>query len=338
MDPATEGVQLDRVLRTSMKAVRYDRYGSPDVLRLEEIERPMVGDDEVEIRVRAASVNPYEWHFMRGEPFPMRARAGWARPKDTRLGVDLAGVVTAVGGSVRDFKPGDEVFGAGKGAYAEYGIAPERHLALKPTNVSFEQAAAVPIAAFTAIQGLRDCGRIQSGQKVLINGAAGGVGTYAVQLAKYWGAEVTGVCSTRNVEMVGLIGADQVIDYTKDDFTHSADRYDLIFDMIGNHSLSKCRRVLASDGTFVMIGGRAGRWFRPIDRVLLVSLVSRFASQTLVTCSALWSKDDLLLMQQLMETGQVMSVIDRTYPLNQVPEAIRYVEAGHARGKVVITI
>ena len=331
------GAQVENV-RTTMKGVVYSSYGSPDVLRLEETDRPEVGEDEVEIRVRAASVNPYEWHFMRGEPLPMRARAGWRRPKDPRIGVDMAGVVSAVGRSVTGFKPGDEVFGAGKGAFAEYGIAPEHHLAHKPVNVSFEQAAAVPIAAFTAIQGLRDCARIQSGQKVLINGAAGGVGTYAVQLAKMWGADVTAVCSTPNVEMVGSIGADQVIDYTKDDFTQGPDRYDLVFDMIGNHSLSECRRVLASDGTFVMIGGRAGRWFRPIDRVLLIAAVSRFVSQTMLTCSASWSKDDLLLMQQLMETGQVVSVIDRTYPLNQVPDAIRYVEAGHARGKVVITI
>jgi NADPH:quinone reductase-like Zn-dependent oxidoreductase len=323
----------------TMHAIVYRRYGSPDVLELQEVDRPVVGDDDVLVRVRAASVNPYDWHFMRGEPFIARPQLGGLRkPKATRLGVDVAGEVVAVGNNVREFGLGDEVFGACTGAFAEYAIARESSLVLKPTNVTFEQAGAVALAAFTAIQGLRDWGQIRPGQKVLINGAAGGVGTFAVQLAKVWGAEVTGVCSTPNVEMVRSIGADHVVDYTQNDFTRGRQRYDLMLDIIGNHSLSKCRRVLTPQGTFVMIGGPKGRWIRPLDRILKALVLFPFVSQKMVSRTAAWSKEDLVLMHELMEAGKVISVIDRTYPLSEVPEAIRYLEEGHAQGKVVITV
>ena len=320
-----------------MQAIVYDRYGPPEVLELRRIDRPPVADDGVLIRVRAASVNPYEWHFMRGEPYLARLEMG-LRPKPGPLGVDVAGTVETVGSNVTEFQPGDEVFGTCDGALAEFAIGTESSLASKPANVTFEQAGAVGIAAFTAIQCLRDFGKVQSGQKVLINGAAGGVGTFAVQLAKAWGAEVTGVCSTRNVEMVRSIGAEHVIDYTRDDFTTSGQRYDLMLDMIGNQSLSRCRRVLSPKGTFVMVGGQSGRWIRPMDRVFKTLLLASFVSQKLVLGRAVWRKEDLLVMKELMEAGQVTTVIDRTYPLSQVAEAIRYLEGGHAQGKVVITL
>ncbi|HSJ83181.1 MAG TPA: NAD(P)-dependent alcohol dehydrogenase [Acidimicrobiia bacterium] len=320
-----------------MKAIVYHRYGSPEVLELQEVAKPVVEDDGVLIRVRAASINPYEWHYMRGEPYLARLQMG-LKPKTGRLGVDVAGMVEAVGRNVTLLQPGAEVFGTCDGALAEYAVGSESSLVSKPANVSFEQAGAAGIAAFTAIQGLRDFGQVEAGQKVLINGAAGGVGTFAVQLAKTWGAEVTGVCSTRNVDMVRSIGADHVIDYTREDFTLGAKRYDLMLDLIGNHSLTSCRRALTSSGTFVMLGGQSGRWIRPMDRVFKTLLFSPFVSQRLVLGRAVWSRDDLLVMQELLATGLVATVIDRTYPLSQVPEAIRYLEEGHARGKVVITV
>ena len=320
-----------------MKAIVYDRYGPPEVLQLREVAKPVVGEDGVLIRVRAASVNPYEWHFMRGEPYLARLQMG-LKPKTGRLGVDVAGTVEAVGRNVDRLQPGDEVFGTSDGALAEYAIGTESSLVSKPASVTFEQAGAVGIAAFTAVQGLRDFGQIQAGQKVLINGAAGGVGTFAVQLAKMWGAEVTGVCSTRNLEMVSSIGADHVVDYTRDNFTRGGRRYDLMLDMIGNHPLSSCRDALTPSGTFVMLGGQSGRWIRPMDRVIKTLLLSRFVSQRFVLGRAVWSYEDLVLMQHLMTDGRVSTVIDRTYPLSQVPEAIRYLEEGHARGKVVITV
>lgn len=243
-----------------MKAVRYHKYGSPDVLRCEEVEKPAPGDDEVLIRVRAASVNPLDWHFMRGLPYMVRMVAGLGKPKDPRLGVDVAGQVEAVGKNVTQFKPGAAVFGSCRGTFAEYACTTESALATKPDNVTFEQAAAVPVAAFTALQGLRDEGKIQPGHRVLINGASGGVGTLAVQIAKWIGADVTGVCSTRNVEMVRSLGADQVIDYSREDFTKSGNRYDIFFDGVGNHSLSACRRVLNPNGVYVPFGGEADRW------------------------------------------------------------------------------
>ena len=320
-----------------MQAIVFRAYGPPEVLALGQVDKPAVGDDEMLIRVRASSVNPYEWHFIRGEPYLARLQMG-LKPKTGRLGVDVAGTVAAVGGKVTEFQRGDEVFGTCDGAFAEYAIGRESSLVSKPAKVSFEQAGAVGIAAFTAIQGLRDFGRVRAGQTVLINGAAGGVGTFAVQLAKVWGAEVTGVCSGGNVDMVRSIGADHVIDYTRDDFTRREQRYDLMLDLIGTHSLSKCRRVLTPNGTFVMLGGQSGRWIRPMDRVFKTLLLSPFVSQRLVLGRAVWSKDDLLATEELLTTGRVTTVIDRTYPLSQVPEAIRYLEKGHARGKVVITV
>jgi NADPH:quinone reductase-like Zn-dependent oxidoreductase len=322
-----------------MKAIVYYRYGSPDVLKCEEIEKPTPAEDEVLIKVRAASVNPYDWHFMRGTPYFVRIPAGLLKPKDRRLGVDVAGWVEAVGRSVTKFKPGDEVFGVSRGAFAEYACASESALVMKPANVTFEQAASVPIAALTALQGLRDKGQIQPGQKVLINGAAGGVGTFAVQIAKSFGADVTGVCSTRNVEMVRSIGADRVIDYAQQDFTSSGQLYDLIFDCVGNHLFSACRRVLNPKGTYIAVGGPSGRWMiGPLARLITALVLSRFASQKLVMVLAKPNKEDLTIMHHLMKARKVTPVIDKRYKLSEVPEAIRYLEEGHARGKVVITL
>jgi NADPH:quinone reductase-like Zn-dependent oxidoreductase len=322
-----------------MKAIVYHNYGSPDVLKCEEIEKPTAGDDEVLIRVRAASVNPLDWHFMRGTPYFVRIPAGLRKPKVTRLGVDVAGQVEAVGRNVTQFKPGDEVFGSCRGAFAEYACTSESALVMKPDNVTFEQAASVPVAAYTALQGLRDKGQIQPGQKVLINGAAGGVGTFAVQIAKWFGADVTGVCSTRNVKMVRSIGADQIIDYTQEDFTKSGQRYDLIFDCVGNHSLLACRRVLNPKGIYIAVGGPSGRWMiGPLARGITALVLSRFVSQKLVMVLARRSKEDLTIMRELMEAGKVTPIIDKRYRLSEVPEAIRYLEEGHARGKVVITL
>lgn len=324
-----------------MNAIVYHEYGTADVLRLEEIERPVLGNNQVLIEVRAAAANPLDWHYMRGTPYLMRMDSGLFRPKSTRLGVDVSGRVVAVGENVTRFKPGDEVFGTAGGAFAEYARASEDKVVLKPANLSFEQAAAVPVAALTALQGLRDKGRLQPGQKVLINGASGGVGTFAVQIAKSFGAEVTGICSTRNVEMVRALGADHVIDYTKEDFGQSSDRYDLILDNVGNRSLGDFRRVMNPEGIYVLIGGGGpddGRWIGPFARVIKACLLSPFVSEELVMLLASINKDDLLLMKELMEEGKVTPVIDRTYALSEVPEAIRYLEKGHARGKVIITV
>ena len=324
-----------------MKAIVYYNYGSPDVLKCEEIEKPTAGDNEVLIRVRAASVNPFDWHFMRGTPYMVRIQAGLRKPKDKRLGVDVAGQVEAVGRNVTQFRPGDEVFGACRGAFAEYACASESALVMKPDNVTFEQAASAPVAAFTALQGLRDKGQIQPGHKVLINGAAGGVGTFAVQIAKWFGADVTGVCSTRNADMVRSIGADRVIDYTQEDFTKSGQRYDLFFDCVGNHSLLACRRVLNPKGIYIPVGGEGGRWMiGPLARSITALVLSRFVSQKLVAFFlARLSKDgDLAILRELMKAGKVTPVIDKRYRLSEVPEAIRYLEEGHARGKVVITL
>ena len=321
-----------------MKAIVYHNYGSPDVLKCVEIEKPTPGDNEVLIRVRAASVNPLDWHFMRGSPYLVRLMTGLRKPKIPRLGVDVAGEVEAVGGNVTQFKPGDAVFGGCRGAFAEYVCAAERGVVMKPDNLTFEEAASVNIAAITALQALRDHGRIQSGQKVLINGAAGGVGTFAVQIARSFGADVTGVCSTRNVDMVRSIGANRVLDYTQQDFTKSGNRYDLILDSIGNHSLSACRRVLKPKGSCVMVGGGPeGGLLGPLIGMVKPLLLSRFVSQSFVMMLAKPSKEDLNILRELMETGKVKPVIDRRYSLSEVPEAIRYLEKGHAQGKVVIT-
>ena len=322
-----------------MKAVVYHNYGSPDVLKCEEIEKPTAGDNEVLIKVRAASVNPLDWHFMRGTPYVVRIMAGLLKPKVTRLGVDVAGQVEAVGRNVTQFKPGDEVFGACRGAFAEYACTAESALVMKPDNVTFEQAASVQVAALTALQGLRDKGRIQAGQKVLINGAAGGVGTFAVQIAKSFGAEVTGVCSTRNVDMVRSIGADRVIDYTQEDFTKTGQRYDLILDCVGNHSLLTCRRFLTPKGIHVGVGGPSGPWMiGALARAIIGPVLSRLVGQKFVTFMARSSKEDLAIIRELMTTGTVTPVIDKRYSLSEVPEAIRYLEKGHARGKIVITL
>lgn len=321
-----------------MKAVLYRTYGSPAVLRFEEVEQPKPADGEVLVRIRAASVNPLDWHLMRGEPYVMRPMTGLRQPKDPRFGVDLAGEVEAVGTGVTRFQPADAVFGSSGGAFAEYVCAREKELALKPARMTFEQAAAVPVAGLTALQGLRDRGRVQPGQNVLINGAAGGVGTFAVQIAKSFGADVTGVCSTRNVDMVHSIGADRVIDYTREDFTASGRHYDLIFDCIPNHSLSACRRVLTHQGMYILVGGSRRRWIAPFPRAIAALLLSRFVSQNFFMMLAKISAEDLAVMGELMQSGQVTPVIDRGYPLSEVPEAIRYLEEGHARGKVVITV
>src|SRR5271166_2352437 len=335
-----------------MKAIVFHHYGSPDVLHCEEIEKPVPRDNEVVIKVRAASLNPLDGGVMKGKPYTFRLLSGLSKPKVTQAGVDVAGQVEAVGSNVTQFKPGDEVFGVcirypqdsgvkvwiSQGAFAEYVCAPESTLAIKPDNVSFEQAASVPVAAFTALQGLRDKGHVQPGQKVLINGAAGGVGTFAVQIAKSFGAHVTGVCSTRNVDMARSIGADRVIDYTHEDFTKLGQRYDLIFDCVGNHSLSELRRVLNPNGICVMVGDLTGRGGLGIMARLFTALVlSQFGSQRLVTFLAKPNKKDLAIMHDLMKAGKVTPVIDRRYRLSEVPEAIRYLEEKHARGKVVVT-
>jgi NADPH:quinone reductase-like Zn-dependent oxidoreductase len=325
-----------------MKAIVYHTYGPPEVLQSEEIEKPTPGENEVLVKVRAASVNPYDWHFMRGTPYLIRvAMSGSRKPKVIRLGHDVAGEIEVVGKNVAQFKPGDAVFGscagAFSGSFAEYVRTPASALVRKPEKVTFEQAASLPIAALTALQGLRDKGHIQPGQKVLVNGAAGGVGTFAVQLAKAFGATVTGVCSTRNVEMVRSIGADHVIDYTQEDFTLSGKQYDLILDAVGNRSLSACKRVLTPKGILVMAGGEAGRWMiGAISRTILALVISRTTSQKLIGILAKLNKEDLIFLGDLVASGKVTPVIDRRYSLREVPEAIRYLEGRHARGKVVI--
>jgi NADPH:quinone reductase-like Zn-dependent oxidoreductase len=322
-----------------MKAVVYCEYGPPGVLALEDVERPVLGDSQLLVRVRAAAVNPLDWHYMRGTPYIARLDMGLRKPKVTRLGVDYAGTVEAVGRSVTQFKPGDEVFGGRNGAFAEYvAVRADRSVVLKPANLTFEQAAAVPVAAVTALQGLRDKGQLRPGQKVLINGASGGVGTFAVQIAKSLGAHVTGVCSTRNVELVRSIGADSVIDYTKEDFTKGAQRYDLIIDNVGNHSLSDVRHVLTPNGRYVMIGGPAGRWVDPIPRAFASAVMSRFVSQDMRFFVAQLNPKDLAVLSELLQSGKVTPVIDRRYKLSEIQDAVRYLETGRARGKVVITM
>src|SRR5258708_862387 len=328
--------------KNPMKAIVYCDYGLPN-LKLEEVEKPVPNDDQLLIRVRAVSVNPYDWHFVEGTTYVMRAvGVGLRKPRDTRLGVDFAGTVEAVGKNVTQFKPGDEVFGGRGGAFAQY-VCPRATwaVALKPANVSFEEAASVNIAAITALQALRDKGKIQPGQKVLINGASGGVGTFAVQIAKSLGADVTGVCSTRNVDLVKSLGADHVIDYTKDDFTKSAQRYDVMLDNVGNHSLSECKGVLTPTGKYVLIGGGGASdqsVLRGLRKTLLALVFSKFVNQQMGRMMADANQKDLTPLADMMQAGKLKAVIDRTYKLEHVPDAIRYVEQGHARGKVVITV
>jgi NADPH:quinone reductase-like Zn-dependent oxidoreductase len=326
-----------------MKAIVHCDYGLTN-LKLEDIEKPVPNDDQVLVRVRAASVNPYDWHFIEGTPYIMRAMGvGLRKPKSTQLGVDFAGTIEAVGKNVTNFKVGDDVFGGKSGAFSEY-VCPraDRAVALKPANVTFEQAASVNIAGITALQAVRDKGKVQPGQKVLINGASGGVGTFAVQIAKSFGADVTGVCSTRNIDLVRSLGADHVIDYTKEDFAKTDQRYDVILDNVPNHSLSEIRRVLNPNGKYVMIGGGGpndNRWVGPFGRVIHTLVLSPFVKQKMGMMMAQPSTQDLTLLAEMAQSGKLKTVIDRTYKsLSEVPDAIRYLEQGHARGKVVITV
>jgi NADPH:quinone reductase-like Zn-dependent oxidoreductase len=325
-----------------MKAIVYCDYGTADVLRFEDVEKPVPGDDELLVRVHAAGVNPLDWHYMRGTPYLMRLSSGLRKPQDTRLGVDYAGTVEAVGRNVTRFKPDDQVFGGRSGALAQYVVAKQDGaVALKPANVSFEQAGAVAIAATTALQGLRDAGRLQTGDKVLINGASGGVGTFAVQIAKSMGAEVTAVCSTRNVELVRSLGADHVVDYTRDDYTSVDARYDVILDNVGNRSLAENRRVLESDGRYVLIGGggpEAGKWIGPMVKPVQALVTSPFVSQDLGMFLAILTCEDMQRLAELMSSGAVTPVIDRRHALSEAAAAIRYLEQGRARGKVVVTM
>ena len=318
-----------------MKAIVYTQYGPPDVLQFIEVAKPTPKDDEVLIRIRAASVNPLDWRLLRGKPWFARFLIGGLRkPKVTRPGVDVAGQIEAVGRNVKQFKPGDEVFGAGRGAFAEYVCTVEDKLALKPTNLSIEGAAAVPVAAISALQGLRDKGRIQQGQKVLVDGAGGGVGTFAVQIAKSFGAEVTAVCSTRNLDTARSIGADHVIDYTREDFTKSGQRYDLILAANAYHSIFDYWRALSPNGIYVMVGGGGAQI---LQALLLGPILSLMGSKKTSFIMAKIDKKDLVLLKDLLETGKLVPIIDRRYPLSDVAEAFRYLEEGHARGKVVIT-
>jgi NADPH:quinone reductase-like Zn-dependent oxidoreductase len=321
-----------------MKAIVYHNYGSPDVLKFEEVQKPTPGDDELLIKVHAAAANAGDWHNLRGEPFLVRLEAGLLKPKDKILGADVAGRVEAVGSNVKQFQPGDAVFGdlsgCGYGAFAEYVSVPEEAVVLKPASITFEEAAVVPSAATTALQGLRQ-GQIQPGQNVLINGASGGVGTYAVQIAKSFGAEVTGVCSARNLEMVRSIGADHVIDYTQEDFTQNGQRYDLIIDAAAYRPISSYKRALSPKGIYVLIGGSGAQF---LQAMFLGPWMSMTGSQKIGTFIKKPNKKDLVFMKELLEVGKVKPVIDRCYPLSEVAEAIRYLEKGHARGKVVITV
>ena len=323
-----------------MKAIVYHEYGSADVLRLEEIEKPSPGDKEVLIRIRAASVNPYDWHFMRGTPGFFRLFIGIGKPRSPRLGADVAGEVEAVGKNVPEFKPGDAVFGMCRGAFAEYACARPSSLALKAESVTFEQAASIPIAGVTALQALRDKARARPGQRVLINGAAGGVGTFAVQIAKWMGTEVTGVCSARNVELVRSLGADHVVDYAREDFTKGSQRYDAILDCVGNHPFPECRRAMTPRGIHIGIGaGGPDTTMETILGGMIKNMaMSWFVSQRVSGMIAKVNTAGLDAIGELMVAGRVSPVLDRKYELNKVPEAIRYVEQGHARGKVVITV
>jgi len=323
-----------------MKAMVRRCYGSPDVLALEDVEKPVATGNKLLIKIKAASVNPLDWHYMRGSPYLMRLLGvGIGRPQNPRLGVDFAGTVEAVGNEVTRFRPGDEVFGGSNGSFAEYVLLGEDSgVVPKPANISFEQAASMPIAAITALQALRDKGQVQPGQKVLINGASGGVGTFAVQIAKSYGAQVTAVCSGRNAAMVKSIGADQVIDYKQHDYTQSGEKYDLIMDMIGNHSLSDNRKVLTDQGKFIIIGGAKGNWLGPMVAPIKAMIYSPFVGQQFFMMIAQMRQQDLATLGELVATGKVTPVIDRRYPLKEVPAAIRYSELGHARGKIIIQV
>jgi NADPH:quinone reductase-like Zn-dependent oxidoreductase len=321
-----------------MKAIVCRTYGSPDVLRFEETATPTPADNQVLIRVRAASVNPYDCHFMRGSPYVMRMLSGLTRPKDMRVGVDVAGIVETVGSKVTRCKPGDAVFGGCRGAFAEYACAAETSIAAKPAHVTFEQAATAAVAGYTALQGLRDTGKIQRGHNVLVNGASGGVGTFAVQIAKSFGARVTGVCGTRNLDLVQSLGADRVIDYTREDFTRGSDRYDIVLDCHASRPLLACAGILAPTGRYIFVGAPGGGLIGPLRVAVKAFALAPFARRTLTIMLAKPNQDDLAFIADLITTGVVTPVIDRSYRLEEVPEAIGYLEQGHARGKVVITV
>jgi len=321
-----------------MKAIVQTEFGSADVLRFEEVDKPVVEDDEVLVRVLAAGVHAGDWLMVRGLPYIARPAFGLTKPKDTVPGTDLAGTVEAVGSNVTGFQPDDEVFGWGKGAFAEYASVSEDALALKPANVTHEQAATVPTSAFTALQALRDKGKTEPEQKVLIIGASGGVGTFAVQIAKSFGAEVTGVCSTPKVDMVRSLGADHVIDYTREDIAETGQRYDLILDTGGNRSLSHLRSALTPTGTLVIVGNTGGPWLNGIGRTFRASLLSPFVSQRMPFFISTRNKEDLVVLKELLETGKITPAMDRTYSLSDVPEAFRYFGDGHAKGKIAITV
>ena len=328
--------------KNPIKAIVYSDYGVAN-LKLADIEKPVPNDDQILVRVHAASVNPYDWHFIEGTPYLMRAMGvGLRKPKDIRLGTDFAGTVEAVGKNVTQYKPGDEVFGGSNGAFGQYLCRRATgSVALKPAGISFEQAAAINIAGITALQAVRDKGKVQSGQKVLINGASGGVGTFAVQIAKSYGADVTGICSARNTELVQSLGADHVIDYTKEDFTKGDQRYDVVLDNVANHSLSECQKVLTPDGIYVMIGGGGASeqgFLGAIGNVLKAQLYSHFVRQKMGFMMANSNQNDLGVLADMVQSGKLKTVIDRTYTLAEVPKAVRYVEEGHAKGKVVITV
>jgi NADPH:quinone reductase-like Zn-dependent oxidoreductase len=322
-----------------MRAIVQDTYGSADVLRLRDVAIPDVGADGVLVRVQAAGVDQGVWHFMAGAPYVFRLVAGVRAPKNPVRGFDLAGRVEAVGDNVDAFRPGDDVFGTAPGSFAEYALARPDRLEPKPANITFEEAAAVPISGYAALQAVRDHGRVEAGQRVLIIGAGGGVGTFAVQLAKAAGAEVTGVCSTAKVELVRSIGADRVIDYRREDFASTGERYDVILDIAGNRPLSQLRRALARAGTLVIVGGDGGgRWFGGIDRQLRASVLSLFVPQKLGTFVSRMRAEDLRTLRELIEGGAIRPVVDRTFPLSEASDAIRYLRDGRARGKVVVTV
>ena len=321
-----------------MKAIVYTKYGSPDILELKEMEKPTPKDDEVLIQISAASVNPLDWHIMRGSPFILRVMTGLFKPRITRLGRDVAGKIESVGRNVTLFKKGDEVFGSCTGAFAEYVCVSELKLVLKPDNITFEQAATLNIAALTALQSLRDKGHIKPGQKVLINGASGGVGTFAVQFAKVFNTEVTGVCSTNNIEMVRSIGADHILDYTKEDVTKTGKHYDIFLDCYANRSLLACKRILNSEGIYIAVGGPVYSLISILISSMTAIVLSWFVSQKFVSLLTKINKDDLTFIGELMVSEKVKAVIDRQYKLSEVPEAIRYIEDGHTKGKIVIII
>jgi NADPH:quinone reductase-like Zn-dependent oxidoreductase len=323
-----------------MQAFVYEQYGPPEVLQLRELEKPAPADDELLVRVHAASVNPFDWHMLTGTPYMVRLQAGLRGPKGGRLGIDYSGTVEAVGAGVTQFEPGDEVFGGRDGAFGEY-VTPREDgaVARKPANVSFEQAAAVGIAGLTALQGLRDKGRLQAGEKVLVNGASGGVGTWAVQLAKSLGGEVTAVCSTGNVEAARELGADRVIDYTQEDFTRSAGEHDLMLDIAGDRSWRDCKRVLKDDGRLVLVSGpKTNRWVGPLGHMVAVRLASMRGNTEAKPFVAKMNGDDMRLFAELMAAGTVTPVIERDYELREVPAALAYLGEGHARGKLVVSV